>query len=428
MLLIGGPSIAHAQAVDAAEVRQLIEENHRLQAQVAEEAKTIEALRQRVEAIDQTGVKNREDLASLRSQISGDSSGGAPKAAAGEQAVRISAEVGFAFFMSGSDGNFANGEFRVDDAKVFLEAPVWKNVFFHSELDLITREASDNGFHLGEIYADVEDLPGGLSLRFGRTYTPFGEEYQERGVLENDLISHSVADIWGMDEGLEVFGQTGQWSYIAAVQDGGINTLRNFHPNKSVAGRLGFDPAKWLHLSASAMRTGRLSTSGDQLSALWFGNGFFHALGSTATTQYFWADLFELDGTVRWKTGHIEAMAGAVRFDDNNATLGAKDARHMTYYSVEARQNLTDPLYAAVRYSTVRVPGGYMLEGQGTAAEYFFSGTSSRDLSRVSAGLGYQFGPPLVLKVEFSPEWGQTTKGANRNEENLFSTELGLKF
>ena len=167
------PCLAQAGGVDAAQVRELMDENRRLQAQVAAEAKTIEALQKRVEAIDATGTKNQQELESLRGQINGD--GAKAAAASGEQTVRISAEVGFAFFKSGAEGNFANGEFRVDDAKVFLEAPVWKNVFFHSELDLITREASDNGFHLGEIYADVEDLPGGLSLRAGRTYTPFGE-------------------------------------------------------------------------------------------------------------------------------------------------------------------------------------------------------------------------------------------------------------
>jgi hypothetical protein len=30
--------------------------------------------------------------------------------------------MGFAFFDSGPDGAYSNGEFRIDDAKVFLDA------------------------------------------------------------------------------------------------------------------------------------------------------------------------------------------------------------------------------------------------------------------------------------------------------------------
>jgi hypothetical protein len=42
--------------------------------------------------------------------------------------------------------------------------------------------------------------------------------------------------------------------------------------------------------------------------------------------------------------------------------------------------------------------------------------------------LGYQFGPPLVLKVEYSPEWGRSLSGQDRNNEDLLATEVGVKF
>ena len=81
-----------------------------------------------------------------------------------------------------------------------------------------------------------------------------------------------------------------------------------------------------------------------------------------------------------------------------------------------------------MRFSQVHAPGGYPLVGPGTMAEYFFSKVLTTDLYRLSAGLGYQFAPSVLLKMEFSPEWGTTTTGEHRNEENLFSTELGVKF
>lgn len=417
-------------SLDPQEVRQLIEQNRQLQAQIKAQQQTIEELKSKMTAIDQANVRNQDDLQSLRDRIDGGAGPEAKPASIG-QAIRISGEIGFAFFASGHDGPFANNEFRVDDAKIFLEAPIWKNVFLHSELQLQTREAPDNNFHLGEIYADFENISGQwgedrlLNVRVGRMYSPFGEEYQNRGIMANPLVSHSVSDIWDIDEGIEIYGQAANASYFLAVQDGGINALRNFHTDKSVALRIACDPSDWLHLSASAMRTGHLGVS-DSLSALWFGNGFFRALGPAGTTSGFWADLVEMDGAVKWAGGHVKAAGGLVRFDDNNRAGG--DARHMAYYYTEAMQTIADRLYGAVRFSGLRVPGGYPVAGQGTMGEYFFGNVLTMALYRLSMGFGYQFGPPLVLKMDFSPEWGRTSTGENRSEENLFSAELGMKF
>ena len=298
--------------VDAEQVRMLIEQNRRLQDEVSSQGRTIDQLRTRMDSIDQSGAKNQQELQTLQDQVNANPAAAEVKPADGsERTLRISAEMGFAFFDSGSDGAFANGEFRIDDAKVFLDAQVWKDLFVHTELDLETRESSDSNFHLGEIYAELEEPDGKFNLRIGRMYEPFGEEYQVRGVMENPLISHSVSDIWGMDEGLEVYGQLGKWSYAAAVQDGGVNTLHNFHADKSVTARVGFEPAGWLRLSASAMRTGQLNSANDTVSAVWFAGGFFRALGPAATTKTFWANLGEFDAVGHWRNGYVKAAAGS---------------------------------------------------------------------------------------------------------------------
>lgn len=39
--------------------------------------------------------------------------------------VNLSAEGGLAFFNTGNDGFSPDSEFRVDEARLFLEAPVW---------------------------------------------------------------------------------------------------------------------------------------------------------------------------------------------------------------------------------------------------------------------------------------------------------------
>lgn len=424
------PAAAWAQgadAIDPAEIRQLIEQNRRLQAEVASQQRTIEDLRSRVNAIEQASTNNQRELQNLEDQAAPvPASEPPPVADSPGQAVRISAETGFAFFASGSDGLYANGEFKIDDAKVFLEAPISKDLYFHAELDLQTRESEDNNFHLGEIYAEYELPDGSFNLRVGRMYIPFGEEYQVRGVMDNPLVSHSLSDLWGMDEGVEIFGSLGKFSYFGAVQDGGINTLRNYHSDKSVALRAGYDPTSRAHFSASAMRTGHLNPTLDELSALWFGNGFFRALGPNATTTEFWANLAELDGSVHWRDGHLKAAGGLVQFDDNNPA--ANDTRHLSYYYIEGVQHLSDPLYGAVRFSQINAPGGYPIAGQGSMSEYFFTNIMTSSISRVTVGLGYSFSAPTLLKIEYSPEWGNTTTGEHRDEENLFSTELAVKF
>lgn len=215
-------------------------------------------------------------------------------------------------------------------------------------------------------------------------------------------------------------------SYVIAVQDGGIDSLNTAHKDKSVAVRVGFDPSAWLHLSASAMRTGHISASEDSLSALWFGNAFFRAVGPLGRTSSFDANLLEADAAVRWKGGDLRAAGGLVQFADNFP--GADDTRHLNYFYVETMQHLTEALYGAVRFSGVGAPQGYPLAGQGNSGEYFFGDVLTTRLERLSFGFGYQLGPPVLLKVEYSAEWGRTTLGDPRNEEDMFSTEIGIKF
>jgi hypothetical protein len=175
------------------------------------------------------------------------------------------------------------------------------------------------------------------------------------------------------------------------------------------------------------MRTGKLATVADNLSELWFGNGFFRALGPAATTATFWADLFEADATARWKHGHVTAALGHVRFDDSDAR--ADNSRRLRYGYLEAVQEIAAPLYVAARYSAIHVPSGYPLAGWGPLGTFFFRpGVLTEELRRTSVGIGYRFGPPLVLKVEYAWESGRLTSGVPRNHENFFGAELGVRF
>ena len=399
------------------DVRALVEQNRQLVEQVRAQQKQIDELRTRLDRLDEP--------AGLRQPL--------PSAAESGRQVRLSGEVGVGFFKSGNDGNQTNSEFRVDDARIFVEAPVWQNVYFFGGLELTTREAGDEYFHVGELYVDVENLWSSgrehtLSLRAGRMNLPFGEEYQARNVIDNPLISHSLADIWGIDEGVQLYGQLGRVRYNLAVQNGGNPSLSDGNSDKAVVARLSLAATSRLTLSASAMRTGKVDVVGDYVSALWFANAFFRALGSTATTRTFHADLTEVDAAYRWPSGHLKADAGWVSFDDDSTA--ADYSRHFSYYSIEGVQHLSAGLFAAARYSAIDVPRGYPIGGQGNLGKYFYNpyGPLTKNLQRLSLGVGYQFAPPLVWKVEYSREDGRLVNVTKRNDEDMLSSILGIRF
>jgi hypothetical protein len=424
---------AFAAEVAPPDVRELIDQNHQLLQQVQKQQQQIDELRERLDRMQNPALPAKSEPSVALPEPEQRSLSPFSSTQANHQ-IRLSGEVGLAYFSSGRLGAFPNSEFRVDDARLFVEAPVWKNVYFFTGMELATRETGDESFHLGELYADVEDVfrgAGGqtLSLRVGRFNIPFGEEYQERNVMDNPLISHSIADIWGIDSGVQVYGSLGPIQYNLGVQDGGLAIFRDRTNDKAVVARLSFSPFKPLHLSASAYRTGKLSSAKDDsdVSAIWIGGELLGSIGSPVTTRNFQATLYELDAAWRWKQGHVKALAGTARFTDDNTA--ADDSRDLNFYSVEAMQQLTGKIYGAARYGSMRASGsGYPIVGLGDYGRYFYASPPTRDLHRLSLAVGYRFDEPLLLKFEYSWEDGRLVNGVSRDQENLFATELGLKF
>src|SRR5688572_21705730 len=58
-------------------------------------------------------------------------------------------EGGLAFVNTGSDGQYPNAEFCVDEAKLFVEASIWEETYVFGELNLMIREAEDENLRLG---------------------------------------------------------------------------------------------------------------------------------------------------------------------------------------------------------------------------------------------------------------------------------------
>jgi hypothetical protein len=428
MTFSAGPLWA-ADAETEQRLKQLEQQNQALQEKLKQQQALIDDLANKLSKVE-------EKTASGTSSAPGEAS---VSKGFGLGQVRISGEGGVGVFHTSKGGQYYNAPFRVDEAKLFVEAPVWQNyVFAYAELDLLTRERqvagpADEAFHLGELYVDFEalsrlwDKPGMLGLRAGRIDIPFGEEYATRDAIDNPLISHSLTDFWGVDEGVELYGGVGKFDYVFAVQNGGHPMLADFDRDKSFAGRVGWRPKKWLRVSASGMRTGALDAADDFMSELWFGNGFIRAIGAGATS--YGAQVYEGDVQGFWKTGHVKAAGGILKYDDNSPTGSASD-RDLYFYYVEAMQRLPQltKLYGAARFSQIFVEDGFPIVGHGDFGEYFFDpGAMTDRMWRASVGGGYQFSEHLNFKVEYTIERRHELESESENL-HFVAAEIAFAF
>lgn len=422
--------VTAAEAADTnieSQLRTLQQQNELLQSQLRQQQEVIDSLRRDVAGIH--AANEQRDAEIVKERASAPEPEVAPKSSGFTLGkVHLSGEGGAGLFETGSDGASPNSEFRVDEAKLFVDAQVWGDVYAFAELNLATREEPDVTLHLGELYLDVEDISkvwgktGQLNARLGRLDIPFGEEYLHRDVIDNPLISHSLSDFWGVDEGLELYGTLGKFNYVAAVQNGGIPDTRDFNADKSVAGRLCYDPTSRLHFSMSGMRTGDLSAPKDTLSAVWFGNGFFRPIGNG---HLFHANLVEADAEWRLPHGHLKAFGGYIRYNDNDPA--ANNGRDVYYYSIEGVHDIYRKLYAGARFSQIFAPKGFPIVGNGDMGAYLFGPLTDR-MWRLSLGLGYRWNEHFALKTEYTLERGKEIGGVNRNHEDMFATEAVFGF
>lgn len=414
--------------------RQLLQQNQALEQELRQQASLIEVLNLKINQLETNratqdrvvesppGEATRDETPATRTGVSL-SSGSASR-------VILSGEGGTGFFNTGREGQYPQGQFRLDETRLFLDASIWGDVYFFGQLDLATPEEPDVQARLGEAYLDFENVSRlwgqdrTLNVRAGRMFIPFGEEYMSRYAIDNPLISRSLADIWGVNAGLELYGQAGRFSYVVAVQNGGVSDTKDFDNDKSVAGRVGYDPAPWLHVSLSGARTGNLTVQGDQWSALWFGNGFFRSLGSPQTAT-FHVELCEGDVTIRLPQSQIRAFGGYARYEDNDPT--ADNGRNIFYYAVEGVRDLTGKFYVGFRLSQIFAHDGFPVVGYGNFPDYFFD-TLTKELWRLSLGAGCRLNRDLVLKAEYSFERGKELDGENRDHEDFFGLEAAFAF
>ena len=430
LLATSGLTLPAAETNLAGQLQQLLQDNAAMRAQMQKQQELIEALSREMAQIHKSDAQRDGELGRLKNDLKDTEP--APAAANGFSLgkVRISGEGGAGFFNSGSEGMFPNSEFRVDEAKLFVDAPVWGDVYAFAELNLASHEASDLYLNVGELYLDFENISqlwgrdGQVNLRVGRLDIPFGEEYLARDAILNPLISHSLSDFWDVDEGIELYGSFGKVSYVAAVQNGGVSTTQDFTGDKAVIGRVSYDPKPWLHMSVSGMRTGDLDPNNDGVSAVWFGCGWFRSLGSTNTTK-FHANAVEGDVELRLSCCRVKDFGGYINYGDNDP-LG-NNHRDVYYYAVEGTHDFNRHFYAAARFSQIFADKGFPIVGNSSIGAYLF-GPLTEEIWRLSLGLGYRWNSHLVVKTEYTLEQGKLLGGKKRSHEDLFAAEAVFGF
>jgi hypothetical protein len=432
LFLCGGAARADDQTDTRDLLRQVQQQNDKLQQQLQKQQEMIDALTRKISDLQAATAKQNQEVNTLKAEVKEAADQPAPSPAGVMLGrVNISGEGGVAFFDSENKGQYPAGQFRVDEARLFLDAPIWGDVYFHNETDLASRESTSLNLSVEELYLDwqnVSDLWGKehmLNLRAGRFYIPYGEEYQYRFAIDNPLISHSLSDLWGTDDGVELYGHTGRFQYIAAVQSGGLMAYQDFTGDKAITARVGYDPAKWAHLSVSAMRTGSLDVAGDMYSALWLSDGFVRSIGGPGTTR-FHANLAEADARFNFPWLRFNAAGGVIEYNDNDPA--ADNHRMIYYYYGEAVRDITEKFYAATRFSQIVAHNGFPILGDGIPANYFFGPELTKEYWRLSLGLGYRFSSRFMVKAEYSFNQGVEEDGTSRAHENLFAMEAAFRF
>ena len=93
-----------------------------------------------------------------------------------EHDVIISGSGAVAFFSGDARSGFSEDAFRVDEARLFIDARLMPNAFFFSELVIQERQTDQTQVGVGELYIDWENPlarhlgKDRLNLRFGHTH------------------------------------------------------------------------------------------------------------------------------------------------------------------------------------------------------------------------------------------------------------------
>jgi hypothetical protein len=117
------------------EVDDLRAQNLQLQKQLQQQQEMIDQLGRKFSDFQKTNDAQASDVRELKAAA--ENAPAQPDKSKGFSFnnVVISGEGAVGFFETGKNGQFPNATFRVDEARLFVDAPIWDDVFFYGEVD-----------------------------------------------------------------------------------------------------------------------------------------------------------------------------------------------------------------------------------------------------------------------------------------------------
>jgi len=312
------------------------------------------------------------------------------------------------YYDTGTDGTRQYGGFEIKEATLFIETTVWENAAVFFELQTNRLGKDDQLFtRTGEVYLHFRDLPIGnnfaVGVKLGRIDIPFGEEYLWQDAVDNPLITNSAAYPYGWDEGVLVYGNVGDWQWIAAITDGTDARSSEENSDKALNLKVGRQIGV-AHVSVSAMRNGDGTKS-----AIEFGGSHFQpvgashgsSLGASPSTQV-GASLYQVDAKLDLDTAYSGYVAVAAGFADQSDSAPGFD-RDFRWFSIEPMLRLTTKAYVIARFSEIGTQdslAGYHFDGKTFAGGNSTFGYDVKSFRRLAIGLGWQPNPRVVAKLE----------------------------
>lgn len=351
--------------------------------------------------------------------------------------IHVSGNADVAYLIGQENSLADNGRFLVDNARLFLDVDLGRDIApgghllaedasFLVEMNLVHQSYGYLDDRIGSLYVRFDGVAGlgGLNVKIGRFLVPFGEEYlrKSEGRPDNPFVTFSVAEPYGWDEGLLLFGALfdRRVEYFLSATNGDADAYQTSGSGLAVSAKLKLRPLPWLEISASGLRTGRLGDydntahgafSWSRVDPQPFGYGsgtqsFADGAPSPTDPSRSLKDVLagEADLMLHSETwGRLWLAAGAVTIESHESAFYTRRLRYGIAEGILELGGFSadlDAFYLAARASfigTLDSDRGYFVGSFNDGEDL---GYNTRLLSAVSLGFGFRMSRAIVFKVE----------------------------
>ena len=385
--------------------------------------------------------------------------------------IRLGGSIDAGFFGGEPDSLYDPDGFEIYDARLFVDAALGEDVRLGEmtllrdiglsfEGNIVRLSEFDSDQAIGEVYVDFQGIAnsGWLNAQVGRFQIPVGESYlrYSRGYAERPFVSNDFGP-WWWDEGVRSYGsgalgESGRIGYVASVSDGDTPFNSETDSDKQLTLKLFVEPWRWLHLSASALRTGELGNHTSNASgALWLGESWARAFGAGSSVANFQNGVAVPDGPRKlhdtWLVGgdaifdfedkaRLWLAYGRYAIDSNGGTFYDRTLHYWIGELILRGAWLGEglrPFYAGVRATglgTYDSEEGYLLDVRRSSQ----LGWNMESLTAYSAVLGWDITSWLRLRSEYTNQRIDLVRGvpaavrAQARDADFYAVELGGHF